>query len=144
MTYSAQQGGVEISRLHKLAICKEIGERLAVDMKPKAAGIPPHLMTLIRRIRDKFKGNDSIVVGRNVTLEEMAQHCWGRERRCPDAMTFAPARSIGRRPLPSSAASTSAPLPGLRTSAPLERLDSLGDGARHQSVEQTLGGLPKI
>ncbi len=53
MTYSAQQGGVEISRLHNVAICKEISERLAIVMKPKPSGIPPHLMMLVRRLRDE-------------------------------------------------------------------------------------------
>ena len=34
MTYSAQHGDIEISRLHNVAICKEISERLAIGMKP--------------------------------------------------------------------------------------------------------------
>jgi hypothetical protein len=53
MTYSAQQSGVEISRLHNVAICKEISERLAIGMKPNRSGIPPHLMMLVRRLRDE-------------------------------------------------------------------------------------------
>ena len=53
MTYSAQRGDVEISRPHNVAICKEIGERLAIGMKPKPSGIPPHLMMLVRRLRDE-------------------------------------------------------------------------------------------
>jgi hypothetical protein len=44
MTHSAQQGDVEISCLHNVAICKEIGEQLAIGMKPKPARMPPHLM----------------------------------------------------------------------------------------------------
>jgi hypothetical protein len=52
MTYSAQQGGVEISRLHNVAICKEISERLAIGMKPEPSGIPPHLMMLMTQLRD--------------------------------------------------------------------------------------------
>jgi hypothetical protein len=51
MTHSAQQGDVEISRLQNVAIC--IGEQLAICMKPKPAGIPPHLMMLMRRLRDE-------------------------------------------------------------------------------------------
>jgi hypothetical protein len=51
MTHSAQQGDVEISRLHNVAICKEISERLAIGMKLKPAGMPPHLMMLMRRLR---------------------------------------------------------------------------------------------
>ena len=53
MTYSAQRGDVEISRVHNVAICKEIGERLAIGMEPKPAGIPPHLMMLVRRLCDE-------------------------------------------------------------------------------------------
>jgi hypothetical protein len=53
MTYSAQRGEVEISRLHSVAICKEISERLAVGMKPEPSGMPPLLIMLMRRLRDK-------------------------------------------------------------------------------------------
>jgi hypothetical protein len=53
MTYSVQQGDVEISRLHNVAICKEIGERLAIGMGPKPSGMPPHLMMLMRQLRDE-------------------------------------------------------------------------------------------
>jgi hypothetical protein len=53
MTYSAQRGDVEISRLHNVAIRKEISERLAIVMKPKPSGVPPHLVMLVRRLRDE-------------------------------------------------------------------------------------------
>ena len=53
MTHSAQRDDVEISRLHNVAICKEIGEQLAICMQPKASGMPPHLMMLMRRLRDE-------------------------------------------------------------------------------------------
>ena len=53
MTYSAQRGDVEISRLHNVAIRKEISERLAIGMKPKPSGMPPHLMMLVRQLRDE-------------------------------------------------------------------------------------------
>jgi hypothetical protein len=53
MTCFAQQGDVEISRLQNVAICKEIGEQLAICMKPKPLGMPPHLMMLMRRLRDE-------------------------------------------------------------------------------------------
>ena len=46
-------GDVEISRLHNVAIRKEIGEQLAICMQPKPAGMPPHLMMLMRRLRDE-------------------------------------------------------------------------------------------
>jgi hypothetical protein len=53
MTCCAQQGDVEISRLHNVAICKEISERLVVGMKPDPPGMPPHLIMLMRRLRGK-------------------------------------------------------------------------------------------
>jgi hypothetical protein len=53
MTYFAQQGDVEISRLHNAAIRKEISEGLAIGMKPEPSVMPPHLMTLMRRLRDE-------------------------------------------------------------------------------------------
>ncbi len=53
MAYSARQGEVEISRLHNVAICREIGERLAVGMKRTPSGMPPHLIMLMKRLRDK-------------------------------------------------------------------------------------------
>lgn len=53
MTYSAEQRGVEISRLHNVAICKEIGERLAIAMKPKPCGMPPHLLRLTAQLPDQ-------------------------------------------------------------------------------------------
>jgi hypothetical protein len=42
MTHSVQQRDVEVSRLHNLAIRKEISERLAIGMKPKPSAMPPH------------------------------------------------------------------------------------------------------
>jgi hypothetical protein len=53
MTHSAQQGDVEMSHPHNVAICKEIGEQLAIGMKPKPAGMSPPLMMLMRRLRDE-------------------------------------------------------------------------------------------
>jgi hypothetical protein len=52
MTYFAQQGDVEISRLHNAAIRKEISERLAIGMKPELSVMPPHLMMLMGQLRD--------------------------------------------------------------------------------------------
>jgi hypothetical protein len=53
MTYSAERGDVEISRLHNMAISKEISERLAISMKPEPSLMLPHLMNLIGQLRDK-------------------------------------------------------------------------------------------
>jgi hypothetical protein len=53
MTHSVQQRDVEVSRLHNLAIRKEIGERLAIGMKPKPSAMPSHLMMLARQLCDE-------------------------------------------------------------------------------------------
>jgi hypothetical protein len=53
VTYSAQHGEVEIGRLHNVAIRKEISERLAICMKQKPSEMPPHLIMLMRQLRDK-------------------------------------------------------------------------------------------
>ncbi len=53
MAYSAQQGGVEVSRLHNVAICKEIGERLAIAMKPRTREMPQRLMLLTTQLPDQ-------------------------------------------------------------------------------------------
>jgi hypothetical protein len=54
MTYFAQQGGVEISHLHIVAIRKEIGERLDTGMKPEPSGMSRHLAMLMERLRVSF------------------------------------------------------------------------------------------
>ena len=53
MTYFAQQGDFEVSRLHNAAIRKEISERLAIAIKPKLSVMPPQLMMLMRQLRDE-------------------------------------------------------------------------------------------
>jgi len=53
MAYSTQHGEVEISRVHSVAICKEISERLVIILKSKSFVTPPHLIMLTRRLRDK-------------------------------------------------------------------------------------------
>jgi hypothetical protein len=53
MACSMQRGEVEISRLHSVAICKEISERLAICLSSKFFETPPNLIMLARRLRDK-------------------------------------------------------------------------------------------
>jgi hypothetical protein len=53
MTYSAPQGEVEISGFLNLAIRKEISERLAVAMKLAPSETPPHLIALMRQLREQ-------------------------------------------------------------------------------------------
>jgi hypothetical protein len=53
MACSMQHGEVEISRLHSVAICKEISERLAICLNSKFFETPPNLIMLARRLRDK-------------------------------------------------------------------------------------------
>jgi hypothetical protein len=53
MIFSARQGDTELSRRLNLAIREEIGERLAIGMKPKLTGMPPHLTMLVKQLRDE-------------------------------------------------------------------------------------------
>jgi hypothetical protein len=53
MTYIAQQGEVEISRLHNAAIRKELSAGFAIGMKREPSVMPPHLVTLVRLLRDE-------------------------------------------------------------------------------------------
>ena len=53
MTYSAQQGDVEISNAHNAALRKEISERLGISLDRKPAGMSPHLAMLMRQWRDQ-------------------------------------------------------------------------------------------
>jgi hypothetical protein len=54
MTYFEQQGEVEISHLHNVAIRKEISERLATGMKLEPSGMPLHLTMLMEHLRLSF------------------------------------------------------------------------------------------
>ena len=53
MTYLPHRGDVQISHVHNLALCKEIGERLGISMGQMSIEMPPHLMMLIKRLRDE-------------------------------------------------------------------------------------------
>ena len=53
MTYPPHQDDVQISHVHNLALCKEIGERLGISMGQMPIGMPSHLMMLMKRLRDE-------------------------------------------------------------------------------------------
>jgi hypothetical protein len=53
MTYSAHEGDGQISRVHNMALCKEVGERLRTSLDQKPAPMPPHLLMLMARLRDE-------------------------------------------------------------------------------------------
>jgi len=53
MTYPPHQGDVQISRVHNLALCNEIGERLGMRMDLVPVGMPPHLVMLVKRLREE-------------------------------------------------------------------------------------------
>lgn len=53
MTYSAQQGDVQISGAHNAALRKEISEQLGISLDRKPAGMSPHLAMLMRQWRDQ-------------------------------------------------------------------------------------------
>jgi len=50
MTYPPHQGDVQISHVHNLALCNEIGERLSIRMGLMPVGVPPHLVMLVKRL----------------------------------------------------------------------------------------------
>jgi hypothetical protein len=53
MTYPAHEGDGQISHVHSVAICKEIGERLGASLDRKPVRMPPHLIMLMTRFRDE-------------------------------------------------------------------------------------------
>ena len=50
MTYPPHQGDVQISHVHNLALCNEIGERLGIRMDLTTVGMSPHLVMLVKRL----------------------------------------------------------------------------------------------
>lgn len=53
MTYPPHQGDFQIGHIHNVALREEIGERLAISIGQKPAGMPPRLMMLMSRLRDE-------------------------------------------------------------------------------------------
>jgi hypothetical protein len=53
MIHPAHQGNVQISDVDNVALCKEISERLINSLGPKPLEMPPHLMVLMRQLRDE-------------------------------------------------------------------------------------------
>jgi hypothetical protein len=53
MIHPAHQGDVQISDVDNAALCKEISERLVNSLGPKPFEMPPHLMVLMRQLRDE-------------------------------------------------------------------------------------------
>jgi hypothetical protein len=53
MTCPPHRGDVQISHLHNLALCTEIGERLGIQMGQMAVGMPPHLVMLVKQLCDE-------------------------------------------------------------------------------------------
>jgi len=52
MAYPLHAGDVQISHVHNLALCNEIGERLAIQMGQMAVEMPPHLVMLMKQLCD--------------------------------------------------------------------------------------------
>ena len=52
MTYPAHEGDVQISRVHNLALCREIGERLGISLRQRPVGMPLNLMRLMEKLRE--------------------------------------------------------------------------------------------
>lgn len=53
MSYAPHRGDVQISYVHNLALCREIGERLGISMGGMPMEVPPHLMRLMNRLREE-------------------------------------------------------------------------------------------
>ena len=60
MTYSVPQGDGQISRVHSLALRTEIGERLRTSLDQGLVEMPPHLLMLMKRLRDEPARDKSI------------------------------------------------------------------------------------
>jgi hypothetical protein len=56
MTYPAHEGDGQISRVHSVALSKEIAERLGASLDQKPVGMSPHLTMLMTRLRDEPSG----------------------------------------------------------------------------------------
>jgi hypothetical protein len=41
---------VQINRIHSGAVCKEIGERLSVELGPQSNELPPRLLALMEQL----------------------------------------------------------------------------------------------
>jgi hypothetical protein len=53
MTYPAHDGVSRISRVHNVALCKEIGERLGPFLALQPVRLSPDLLSLMRRFDDE-------------------------------------------------------------------------------------------
>jgi hypothetical protein len=53
MTYPAHEGDGKISRIHDVALSREIAERLGADLDHKPVRMSPYLMMLMTRLRDQ-------------------------------------------------------------------------------------------
>jgi hypothetical protein len=53
MSHPAPQGDGRISRVHNMALCTEIGERLGASLDDMPAEVPEHLRLLMARFRDE-------------------------------------------------------------------------------------------
>jgi hypothetical protein len=59
MTYPAHQDGDQIDSIHHTAICREIGERIRMDLDRKPARLSPRLIGLMKRLRDDRSWNSA-------------------------------------------------------------------------------------
>jgi hypothetical protein len=59
MTYPAHESRVQIGRVHSMAICKEIGERLRTRLDQESVRLPRRLLILIKRLRGARSRNSA-------------------------------------------------------------------------------------
>jgi hypothetical protein len=53
MTYPAHEGDGQISRVHRVALCREIADRLGASLDRTPVQMPPRLTMLMKRLRDQ-------------------------------------------------------------------------------------------
>jgi len=57
MTYHVHKSTIQISPVHRAAIGKEIGERLRTFLNQRSVRLPPSLVKLMQRLRDRSRNS---------------------------------------------------------------------------------------
>jgi hypothetical protein len=53
MPYPTPQTDVQINRVHTVAVCKEMGERLSVALGPQSVELQPRLLSLMKQLAEQ-------------------------------------------------------------------------------------------
>jgi len=60
MTYSTPQGDGQISHDYSVALRTEIGERLRASLDQGLVAMPPHLLALMKRLREERERHNGV------------------------------------------------------------------------------------